>query len=287
MSAIVPAFSLGKRVYDASRVYSAATAGKRARMAYKMGKTYGPSAYSAAKTIAMRYRKYKQSKAKRRTRIGEEQGTSTTKRDRTFFIENQALSTRTLYVRNLTDIERTTTNDIDKRQRDIVNFRGVKLCFEIENNNTTVPLIWHYAVISPKGSNTDVSNVGNKLFRASEGNQRFTSFGTALSSIEFDCLPINSDRWVILTHKKFMLGGRSNPGADQQTWFRTIQDYVKVNRQLRYNDDATVGVQCETPILCVWWCDYFSTAGGTSIVPSALQVSERHINYWNEPTNCC
>ena len=47
------------------------------------------------------------------------------------------LSTRTLYVDPLVQVGETTTNQIDRRQRDIIYVPGAKICYEFVQSDTT------------------------------------------------------------------------------------------------------------------------------------------------------
>ena len=80
-------------------------------------------------------------KKRRRRNVGGEQvGTSTTKK---YFIDAGvglgSLDTRTAYIEDLTILPKQGVNDeINLRDRDVANIRGVKFCWELQNQALTV-----------------------------------------------------------------------------------------------------------------------------------------------------
>lgn len=239
-------------------------------------------ARQAARRIYRWYRKRKKRSA--RSKIGDPAGKSSCKRDATFIEQYSLKSSRTLYLQNLTDLERSDTDNVlNRRQRDIVNFRGVKLCFEVANAISTAPMHFNYAVISPRGRNiaNTVSDITNSFFRGDQS-LRNKDFGTARSGLELHCNPINTDKWHVLTHKRYTLHpANSTSGAK---YWRSIQKYVKLNKQIRYDmTQANIELQCETPLLLVWWCDQFGTAANDPVVNNSMRVAQRHISYFREP----
>ena len=180
----------------------------------------------AAKVIGKAWR----ARARRRAsmaRIGTTPGTAQCKRA-SVAKDTFTGSTRTLYFTELQDITKTTTNEIDKRQRDVVKLSGVKLCIEV-NHLQTAPLLVNYAIVYDKRSNdgTTTVNTGD-FFRANGGTQRAKDFSTVLSSAEFHCLPLNTDRFTVLWHKRFKLGVNTPSGGysnNSRENYRMIQKY--------------------------------------------------------------
>ena len=190
-------------------------------------------------------------------------------------------STRTLYFTELQDITKTTTNEIDKRQRDVVKLSGVKLCIEV-NHLQTAPLLVNYAIVYDKRSNdgTTTVNTGD-FFRANGGTQRAKDFSTVLSSAEFHCLPLNTDRFTVLWHKRFKLGVNTPSGGysnNSRENYRMIQKYQKINKLIRYEDGSA-----QSKIWLMWWCDLFSNPAATPAAANVLQYQHEGIVYFREP----
>lgn len=110
-------------------------------------------------------------------------------------------------------------------------------------------------------------------------------FTTGLSSVEFDCLPINSDEYRILMHKKMVLGGS---GADSpfntstmKKNYAKISFYYKLNRQLRF--DGTEQSPVSDRIWLVWWCDEWFKDPGDLANVGRLQMQHFMTCYFREP----
>jgi hypothetical protein len=99
-------------------------------------------------------------------------------------------------------------------------------------------MYWNWAIISPKAECGSVASGG--FFRASS-ESRSQDFGRQLTGSQFRCLPINTDKYVILKHKRFRIGGMSRGWGAGNTKNRSLSGsnymnfftYVKLNRQLR------------------------------------------------------
>lgn len=217
--------------------------------------------------------------------FGERPGTTTGKRTQ---LQNTSLvfkDSRVLYTTNLTVIPKTADNDIQGRQRDIVNYRGVKLCMELRNL-TDAPIYFNMAVLVAK-SRRVVQTAD--FFRGNE-DDRSKDFGDALTGLQFHCLPINADEYIIMKHKRWTLNVISNGAAvtgysrEFGSSFKTVSMYIPIKRQLRYDKDSTTPIE---PIYLVYWLDRFGAAEDQTTVPNQVQMSEHHIAYWKEPASCC
>lgn len=260
--------------------------GKRARFAYNVASglySNRRGIYTAARTIGRAYRRYrarKRSKQKfSRTNFGSRVGTDTAKRN----VAVNNLSTRAsrvLYIQDLILIPKTTTNLIDSRQRDVVNVKGVRCCFEWANL-VVHPLHINVAFVVPKSGN-DVAT-STEFFRGMS-TDRAQDFDTSLSSVELSCLPINTDKYTILKHKRFML----NPTSGGAVWdtqkgasYKKMKYYLRINRQMRF--DSSSGVVEDGRVYLLYWADRFMNAGGAASLSTAFSVNEHHIVYFKEP----
>lgn len=259
-----------------------------ARMAYK----YGPMAARAGARIArFAYRRWKKRRtgyrpAKRRRfsprTIGENVGTSSSKQSiqtRTASTLNR--DTRTLYIRQLTNIDQGDGRNL--RERGVINCRGFKICFQMRNN-LNQPLYFNVAILSPKNSGeVDESN----FFRAS-GSSRGSDFDNSKIALELHCLPINTDKFTILKHKRYRMNpdpvAQDNFASQTGRSYMTQEWYIKLKRQLRYDSPDASG-PTDGPVYFVYWADAWFSVDGSVAVPSAFQIQERHLVYWREPKN--
>lgn len=249
-------------------------------------------AYRNRRTIRRGYRlarrSFTASRKRKRfspTNFGERPGTSTGKRTQIQNTDAVFKSSRVLYSTNLTVIAKTADNNIQGRQRDMVNYRGCKLCIELRNL-TDSPLYFNMAIlVSKKARTIDTAD----FFRGNTGD-RSKDFGPALTGLQLHCLPINADEYTILKHKRFKLNVVSNGAAvtgfsnQYGSSYKTISMYVPIKRQLRYDDGAVSPIQ---PIFLVYWLDRFGAASGQTPVNDQITMTEHHIAYWKEPASCC
>lgn len=268
----------------------------------KMGYRYGKRMYRRYKK---RYqRRYAGAKRRfkaaihpsKRRRVGEPVGYGTTKRFTTIDLEPATRTSRRLFVREMTQIPQVdaTVDQIDQRQRSMVNLRGFKICMELKNNGGT-PLLFNMAVVSPKGQNVNLTQnplltigdaVEDNWFRGN-GNTRSIAFdGGSLNSNDFHCRPINTDEYNVLMHKRINLN--TFPAAT--TWenqrgsnYKFIMKYVPIKRQIRFDTNARDSC-ASGKIFFVYWYDNFQQPIGASATDSLI-VSERYITYFKEPKN--
>lgn len=232
----------------------------------------------AASTIARFARKYVVGRARRSfQKVGERIGTTNARTEAT----NTAgiLNTRTLYNVALNDLDRGTA--LNQRERDHVRFSGVKCCIEYRNASGQ-PLYLNVAVIGLKATSGNVPDTQN-FFRGST-DSRTISFSTALTSIQFHCLPINTDDYVIMRHKRMLLAsdlqGEGAYKSDGRA-FGSMEFYVKINRQIRYFPESTVPT--DGRIFLVYWADKHGEPGGALAQSNAFVFNMRHVQYYHNP----
>jgi len=217
--------------------------------------------------------------------VGESNGFTTCKSHSISNTDLTARDTRTLYTSSLCEIPKGT--EINERMRKHVNLRGFKVCFELLNLQTD-PLYLNIAVIAPKATNNQSSPSTTDFFRDTSAN-RARDFDIALSGLEFHCLPINTDDYVVLKHKRFRLGPAPATGASTITQnnsnnYKNVDWYVRLNRQVRWNqpedDKPTDG-----DVYVVHWADKMFASAASAQVSSAYGVTKRFVTYFREPKN--
>lgn len=253
-----------------------------ARMAVK----YGPAAARAAGRIARfaykRYRSkrsgYRRSKKARfsTTQVGNRVGTSNSKSRIQLNTDPDAKSSRTLNVVALTSI--TLGQGLSQRERGVANIRGFKICMAVRNQLLD-PLYFNAAVVSPK--NTTSITPAN-FFRGNGTAERGIDFDNARTALEFHCLNLNTDKFVILKHKRYRLRGTGNTAFTDGTGksYMNLDWYIKLKRQLRF-EGASAGPIAD-PVFLVYWMDNFRADANDPPVLGTASVSERHLVYFRE-----
>lgn len=248
---------------------------------------YGPGAVRAARKIGAAVRRRQRMKRARqvhnRRRVGESIGTGNAKRHQVIDSGPTSQTTRNLYVTDVTAIPKTTSNEIDSRQRDMIQYKGFRYCEEWHNTSDK-PLLCNIAVVAGKGE-TDYTRLTDNFFRGT-GTTRALSFTTTLGSLDFHCRPINTDKYIVLSHERFVLGTRVTDKFFEDTKNYAMKTkWVKVGRQIRYEDASGVTGSAKTPIYLVHWCDQMTTPAGTTELLDAMMHSQQITAYFAEPKN--
>lgn len=211
-------------------------------------------------------------------------GNAHTPKTETVFQTLAQWDTRVLGRIDLTAINK--GDGINQRERDIMHLSGVKFCWELRND-TEQPLYVNMAVVHIKGC-TPIDNLGENFFRgAGNGDQegRYLDFSDERTSNEFRCLPLNTDKFVVISHKRFQLipQDQTAPRINNQSGknYRNLDWYTKVKRTIQYNPDGTA--TDNSNLYLIYWCDQFMQPSGTPTVEGALQRQVKIITYFHEP----
>ena len=202
---------------------------------------------------------------------------------------------RTQYIKRLCDIplneatvSGTTVNTSDSRtarRRDVVNLTGFKFCFEITNNDQDTnnqPAYVNFAVVVDKeSSSSDVENLDHRdFFRNQKGSDRSIDFSsTGLTSNELHCLPINTDKLAVLTHRRFLIGPNNNNSVGNMSRHKNMDFFLKCKRQLRWDEG---NVYPEGPgVYAVMWCSRFGDgASPTNPTNPLVKMDGRILTYF-------
>jgi len=257
----------------------------RGGYAARAAKILGPTARKyGARIIQRAWRGYSnRRKQGARKRIGMPVGTSTARHTQVGqVLPVTAQGNRELYSKEITAIEQGV--EPNERNRDILNFRGVKICCLFRNTANDSCLFLNYAVISPKIAN----NVGLQGFFRSNANQRAVDFDDTanLTSMDYHCRNINSDLYNIITHKRLKLAARQATTQNVGGYTARVMRYIPIKRQLRYDQIGELGEKCTTPIFFIWWYDIEGLGVGVS--PNSydyLMTDLRLITYFRNPPN--
>lgn len=236
------------------------------------------------------YRRWKRARYSRRRRkyIGYPVRYGTAKRTLVSLVADQTQSTRTLYSQDLTYIGHTDSNEVNKRQRDIINLRGFRINIQFQRDITATSrdLILHLAVIHDKGRADAALTATNPIqtedfFRGNSTN-RAIDFQNTLAGIEFNNLGINTDLYTVLAKKDYYMKSSAQDG--RSSFRRKL--YIKVNRQIRYDNEVggtNEEVATDGRCFLVWWYE-IATGQGASATPIAVGAHDRMcVTYWREP----
>lgn len=277
--------------YDtAARVYNYAKQDALATENWIAGKVKkgAKMVYGRRRLSRRRYRRGRgrySSMGGKRARIGERIGTSTCKTN--IAIDDRQLISQSSRILNGTNEELISTDKgdaINQRTRQVINLRGWKMDFEVVGTMTT-PCYVNLALVMVKGGTTSSGVPNNADFFRYHSADRARNFGTFLSGLEFGTLPINTDKYVVLKHKRMLL----IPGIDDPGTFRTeggknwrrLSWYIKVKRQIRY--DASQNIPESGQVYLLHWGAGFGESEGAPSVVGAYSLHRRIVQYFRDP----
>lgn len=187
-----------------------------------------------------------------------------------------AITNKRLYVEPLIRIEKDVAGDenISKRSRDTINYKGTKICF-FSKSVLKTPVFFNWAIVTPKARNfVD----GNRFLRGGT-TERDTALNINSPFMDLRCCAINSDEFHILKHKRMTILPDSDKAANDNEGrdFRIIEDYIPIKKQVFFDGDAAVPL---TNVFMVWWCDYWNSP--TGVQTNTLDVSWRMLQYFQD-----
>ncbi len=216
-----------------------------------------------------------------RFEFGSDVGSDTTKRYQPVSASPTPRATRVLNSQDLVNIPLGANNEINLRQRGIVNCRGISLYMNMRNNQDDA-MYCNIAVVCPKYDQSNPAVPITDFFRGN-GAERGQNFSTGLSGIQMHMLPINRDLYHVLYHRRLVLAPRGPVASDFSIGnalanYRTIRKYIKVNRQLRYEGPNIVSGR----IQLVYWFSDFDSANLDPSETGAVTVAEHHVVYFKD-----
>lgn len=281
----------GRLVRSASRTRSGRYF-NTARRIFNTGRRFAPYARMAIASFRSRKRRRRPTAAGRKKRvrmsIGQPVGKSNAKHS-TLTDEGILLATKIKYggLRLLALEKNNNLEELNTRTRDSVNFRGIKICMNFKLNAKTGwnerKLCINVAVVKPKQQNVNIGSLpDDEWFRGTNDTRAVDFSQTALSGLECQCLPINSDKYHIMKHTRTYLGPfNSTEGRSD----RNLMFYVKVNRSVKYQSQGT-GVQLDYPedgdMWLVWWASYLGEPTATAVT-NAYTTQFHIVRYFREP----
>lgn len=212
-----------------------------------------------------------------RMEVGENSNSNLAKKDLTLFGATVSQDSRTLYTVDLTNIPKGT--NINERNRHIANVRGFGVNWQIKNVVTS-PMMLNIAVISrKKGYNITPTN-----FFRDYAQSRDVDFGTALTSNQMHTLPISTDLYSILKHKRIVIAGQDTSATTSgiKNW-HVGKVYVKLNRQIRYDDDIAPGTaSAEDRVYLVYWWDHLNEPAAAGVDANSASIAMKAVTYYDD-----
>lgn len=179
-----------------------------------------------------------------------------------------------MYTEKLIEIEKNVAADeaINKRSRDVILHKGSKVCFTVKSR-LKVPVFFNLAWVIPKAANT----VNPVDILRGQTVERDSQLDNTLSFMDLRCLPINTDLYRIVKHKKMMILPDSDKSAtvSEGRDFRLVEEYIKTNRKIYFNGSTSTPLQ---NVHMVWWCDYYNSPTGVN--SATVDISWRIVDYF-------
>ena len=183
----------------------------------------------------------------------------------------------------LANIDRQTAfTQLDRRERDLVNIRGFKICLHMRNNTLTTRVHFHVALLCPKeGLTVQITD----FFRGNGAADRNIDFNTVQTNfLTTYCNGINTDLYTILFHKRYTIDYNNDTGVGlfgkRQNNYVFFHKYVKMKRQMRY-DGTNATPESNPPILMLWYDDY-NRGTGAAASTGAIELSTHIVTYWRD-----
>jgi len=195
-----------------------------------------------------------------------------------------SIGTKDLKQYKLLNLEKSTDlSDTQKRNRDLVNFRGIKLCINFRNAtnagdaNYARILHGHVAVVSPRALDAVTDIPMGDFFRSQgEVGKRGKDFAIDLTGLDFRCLPINTDLYYIHQHYKFKLARGSTDSGGKEMLY---EKYLPLKRQIRYENQGATPEGKNMYLLL--WFSFVGEAGG-SVTAGSVETEMRVTRFFKE-----
>lgn len=198
-----------------------------------------------------------------------------------------SVNTRTVTKQDLSVIERVSnvagglTND--KRVGDVIHMSGAKLNFFIENGSA-VPIGCNVAIVVPRNESSLNVTLPIPNFFGGNSDTRGEAFDLATKTgLELHTLPLNTDKFEVLYHKRKILGrtfaaGGVTTSTDAKSW-GLWDDYIPINKEIRYTD-GTGASAVSAPCVLVWFDSMRSPTGAAAFAGCLVA---RHLTvFWRE-----
>jgi len=197
--------------------------------------------------------------------------------------------TNTLAIFNPVGMDRksTTSQNLNDREGDVIYLGGVKISMVLRNAlaaSLTNNLHCNVAFISTKAGAPAAAT--SQLFTSPAGTQRTSDFANAaLTSLERHTLPICTDNYNVHWHRRFILSSTSTVGGADPSFrlgpnFLTLDKYIPINRQIRFN--SATGAP-ETAFHVLVWVGLVGEAAGVASTANAYALDYNFVTNFRDP----
>ena len=174
--------------------------------------------------------------------------------------------------------------ELNRRNRMLVNIRGIKICFHMVNISQK-NITFHFAIVHNRRDDDEPQNADFYRNDGRHGDTRALAFGTYLSGMDHHCLNINTDKYVVIKHYKYMVGRNASIGTkynEHMKNFLHFEKYLKLNKQIRFEDDVASGNYFPN-IQILHWADTCDSPANQPPLANTYNLSLNTITYFREP----
>lgn len=193
----------------------------------------------------------------------------------------------TLHEHSVTQIGPKTT-DTSSRNHNVINLRGVRLILRGIHKANGFPGVLQMMLIRVKSQGSALTLADD--FWKGHGHTSDIAFSGLTTASEYVDRAKNMSRMDVLWYKKLNLipkdGGTIDAQARSGRNYFTIDTFIRINRQLRFESDAAADVQSNERLLFVhWYAAPHNNAGGVTPVTGRYYLSRRIYPIWREVPN--
>lgn len=196
---------------------------------------------------------------------------------------------------DLTKLPATLAGGVNERQRNIVNCVGWKIWFEAVNL-TIEPVTLNWAIVVGRDETVDFSttdgatalaNLLTTWYANPSNPSKAESWSTGIGNMEMFGLPLNPDNFVVLKHKRYIIGGQGAAGTvvnltPNHNSIRCLKKFYRLNRQIRYANNTKQSSRNRVHL--VWWFDTYGAPANTATsATNEIRCSQKVAYYFREP----
>lgn len=214
-------------------------------------------------------------------RIGVTGRVTKTKVNQSVTRTNTQMSTRTLYQDPLIQIGSGTATN--QREKDIVYISGFRIVTEW-NCVLQYAMFCNMAIVfdkraAPGDTSIDQTDFFRALGRNAERANSFNDYANQ-NSLSYHLNPLNADRFTVLKHFRFQLGGINNTGGyNTQTMnnWRMMKFWIPLKKKVVWEDGAL-----QSQIFLLQWVDRCSDGFTVTPIANAVQLNTNVSVYFKE-----
>lgn len=274
------------RYYPVARYVNPYSSMKARAAWWAAGKTLN-AAEKIGRWGARRFRSRMRARKKARQQIGKPIGQASAKVLQTP-TGNIGMTDNTLYITRVEYPSKATSGGDSRanRERDIINLSGIKICMDFTAGSPIDNFAGAYVNMAVVVNREDPNGIvfdQTDFFRdvrdsTTSRNRDFTSVQTA---IDFNCLPINPQKYSILRHTRKRVASQTNNAGLSNRWLY-MSHWIPIKRQIEF----TEGGQASYNIFVLTWVSLASYDSATR-VNNCCTKQEHIMCYFRDPRTTC